>query len=81
MASDIAIVRKVFQLPSWYIPSNSEVTRLASYLKSENSEDEARWARFLDCSAFCNEEDCFFCGEIESVFSKCKVKSPSARRE
>ena len=60
MASDISVVKKVFHLPVWYLPSVSEIARLIIYVKNENSFDEARWARSLDYSAFCNEEHCCF---------------------
>ena len=71
MASDSVTVKKVFKLPIWYIPSDTEIARLMSYIRSENSEDEARLARILDCSACCDEDDCYFCGEIEPVAAAC----------
>ena len=59
---EIKIVKRVFYLPTWYTPSITETARLFAYVLKENSESEARIARFLDCSAYCNEEDCFFAG-------------------
>ena len=65
------IVMRVFSLPIWYMPSTSEINRLFSYILNEDSESEARLARFLDCSAFCEGTDCFFCGLIRPVYSVC----------
>ena len=61
----------VFQIPSWYIPSRSEIVLLRLCIENESTEDEAKWARFLDCSAFCNEDERFFYSEIEPVYSAC----------
>ena len=40
MASDSATVKKVFKLPIWYIPSDTEIARLMSYIRSVNSEEK-----------------------------------------
>ena len=73
MASDmeVQIVKRVFSLPKWYIPSITETVRLFDYVLNRDSESDARIARFLDCSAFCNEDDCFFCGHVKPVFPEC----------
>lgn len=82
MASKLADIVRVFQLPDWYIPSMSEITRLSTYVEMESSDCEARWARYLDCAAFCNEEDCFFCGEIQPIsVSCCNSKLALPRRD
>ena len=73
MASDIErrIVMRVFSLPIWYMPSTSEINRLFSYILREDSESEARLARFLDCSAFFEGNDCFFRNLTRPVYSVC----------
>ena len=63
-------ILKAFNIPDWYFPSKTEIARLQEYLNNTESIEEARWARFLDCSAICDEDDCFFCNEIvQSVAS------------
>ena len=54
-------VRKVFIIPDWYEISKFEMDKLYAYLLEASSAEEANWFRFLDCSAFCREELCFFC--------------------
>ena len=73
MASDIEgrIVMRLFSVPIWYMKSISETNRLFSYILSEDAEREARLARFLDCSAFCEGNDCFFCNLTRPVYSVC----------
>ena len=57
------VVKRVFNIPTWYKFSDSELKKLYSYVKEASSIEEAQWFRFLDCAAFCNEDKCFFCGE------------------
>ena len=71
MAWDIErrIVMRMFSLPIWYMPSTSETNRLFSYILREDSESEAKLARFLDCTAFCGGNDCFFCNQTRPEYS------------
>ena len=57
------IVKRVFNIPDWYKFSEFELEKLFNYTKEASSAEEARWFRFLDCTAFCYEDKCFFCGE------------------
>ena len=54
------VVKRVFNIPTWYKFSDSELRKLYSYVKEASSIEEAQWFRFLDCAAFCNEDKCFF---------------------
>ena len=58
------IVKRVFSIPEWYEMSDFEMKKLISIIKEASTFQEAQWYRFLDCSAFCVEEKCFFCGEF-----------------
>lgn len=62
MADKVKRVKAVFQIPDWYEMSDFELKKLLSYVKEASSVQEARWYRFLDCTAFCYEDKCFFCG-------------------
>ena len=63
MADKIKMVKSVFQIPAWYEMSEFELNKLYSYIKEATCAQEAQWYRFLDCTAFCVEDKCFFCGE------------------
>ena len=54
-------VRKIFNIPDWYIMSDTEVKRLFRYILESTCPQEARLFRFLDCSAFCTVDTCYFC--------------------
>lgn len=62
MADVSKIVRRVFNIPDWYVMCESEKEKLFRYIQEANCAQEARLFRILDCSAFCVEEKCFFCG-------------------
>ena len=64
-------VRKLFGIPDWYIFSELELRRLSNYVSSSRSLREVIMARYLDCEAFCEGENCFFCGEIAPVMPAC----------
>ncbi|MEW8547233.1 MAG: hypothetical protein AB2693_27295 [Candidatus Thiodiazotropha sp.] len=64
MAEKIRIVKRVFNIPEWYQISEFELEKLVGYIKEAASVQEAQWYRFLDCTTFCIEEKCFFCGEF-----------------
>lgn len=66
------IIRRIFDIPSWYLPTESEINRLYDYVRTEGNINRAKVARVLDCSAFCQGKDCFFCSDIRPVFSYCK---------
>lgn len=61
MADRNIIVRDVFDIPNAYVMSLSEEKRLYAYILETTCKEEANWFRLLDCSAFCREEDCYFC--------------------
>ena len=73
-------VKKIFEIPVWYLPSETEINRLSKYVRDEGSVRRAKLARILDCSAFCPGTDCYFCMEIDSVFKMCcEAKTGVAR--
>lgn len=78
---ELQIVKRVFDLPKWYLPSPKETTRLFEYVLNEDTEGDARLARLLDCSAFCSEHDCFFCGQIKPVMTVCGESTFTIRRD
>ena len=63
LASREDIVRTIFGIPRWYKMSRKEETKLFGYLLDSANVFEALMCRILDCSAFCDEDSCFFCGE------------------
>lgn len=63
MADISRTVRVVYDIPDWYILSKEEESKLIGYLTEATCFQEARFFRFLDCSAFCVESQCFFCGD------------------
>lgn len=77
--ANMADIIRVFKLPDWYIPSVNEILRLARYIDTERSDNESRWARYLDCSAFCDENDCFFSVAVynQSLQHAAKIKRRS----
>lgn len=64
MADIATLVRRIFRIPVWYEMSDFEQEKLYKYIKEASCPQEARLYRMLDCSAFCVEEKCFFCGEF-----------------
>ena len=75
-----SLIQRIFEIPSWYIPSESELNRLYRYVRDEGSVRRAKVARTLDCSAFCEGIDCYFCSEIKAVFEKCCEKKTKCER-
>ena len=57
------LIRRVFQIPDWYVLSYVEEKRLYGYCKEACSIQQANLYRALDCSAMCNGELCYFCSE------------------
>lgn len=66
MADRVKIILKVFEIPSWYgkVMSQEEKTKLWNCIKEATCVEDARLNRVLDCSAYCVEEKCFFCGSF-----------------
>ena len=64
MADSIKAVKKVFEIPEWYEIKDVELRKLLDLIKEASCEQEARLFRMLDCSAFCDEENCYFCGDF-----------------
>lgn len=64
-------LRRIFGIPEWYIFSQQELQRLSGYVRDSQSLREVMLSRYLDCEAFCEGENCFFCGEIIPVFPVC----------
>ena len=64
MADLIKAVKKVFEIPEWYEIKDVELRKLLDLTKEGSCEQEARLFRMLDCSAFCDEENCYFCGDF-----------------
>ena len=73
-------VRRVFGIPEWYIFGEAELRRLSGYVLSSRSLREVLMARYLDCEAFCEGENCFFCGDIVPVFPSCCRARMSIKR-
>ena len=67
MADMIKLVRKIFAIPEWYPMSDSELKKLVQNITEATCPQEARLYRILDCSAYCNGKDCFFCVGIWCV--------------
>ena len=61
MGDLIKVVRKVFEIPEWYDISDVELRK--DLIKETSCAQETRLFRMLDCSAFCDEENCYFCGD------------------
>ena len=53
-----------FHFPEWYRMTQTEVDKLFSYILEASCAEEARLFRKLDCSAFCRELLCYFCGKF-----------------
>ena len=64
MADLIKVVKKVFEIPEWYEIKDVELRKLLDLIKEASCEQEARLFRMLDCSAFCDEENCYFCRDF-----------------
>ena len=69
------IVKEVFGIPEWYLLSEKEENKLFKYIINTRNEDEARLFRAMDCSAFCEEQFCYFCatywGDIQGQCVSC----------
>lgn len=69
------IVKEVFGIPEWYLLSEREENKLFKYIITTRNEDQARLFRAMDCSAFCDEQFCFFCaaymGDIQGQCPSC----------
>lgn len=68
-------VKLIFGTPESYAMSKFEEDKLFSYLLEATSPQEAHWLRFLDCTAFCREELCFFCS---GAAKKADTQNPSS---
>ena len=51
----------MFEIPEWYDISDVELRKLLDLVKEASC---ARLFRLLDCSTFCDEENCYFCGDF-----------------
>ncbi|MEW8544942.1 MAG: hypothetical protein AB2693_15560 [Candidatus Thiodiazotropha sp.] len=69
MSERLDIILQVFDIPKWYGPhmSKEEEQKLFRLIQEASCPQEARLFRKLDCSAFCVEEKCYFCGDFEKV--------------
>ena len=61
LATRAGIMRAIFGIPKGYILSKKEGTKLFRYSIEAEKVHEALMCRILDCSAFCDEEKCYFC--------------------
>lgn len=68
MADIEKIVRTVFEIPDLYQMPKGEKDKLYSYVIEATCAQEARLFRMLDCSAYCVEEQCFFCGNFSQQY-------------
>lgn len=73
-------IKKIFELPNWYLPSETEINKLFTYVRNEGNIRRAKSARSLDCSAFCPGTDCYFCMDIYPVFKCCAPKYQTMRQ-
>ena len=68
-------VKLFFGIPEWYILSDRAEAKLQKYLCEAPTHKDARMYRFLDCSAFCDEQFCYFCatyyGDIRQLCAPC----------
>lgn len=72
------ILKSIFGIPKWYVLSQNEESRLIKYFDEANdSVEQANVNRILDCSTICNEDDCFFCSEIQALCQPCSRVSTS----
>lgn len=74
--SKTSFVKAVFGIPDWYVLTGTEEEKLFKYICETRDYHEARLHRFLDCSAFCDDQFCFFCAayemhEIRKLCSSC----------
>ena len=74
-------VKWAFGIPNWYIFSENEFRRLSGYLYSNTTLRDALLERYLDCEAFCEGDECFFCSDIAPVFPQCCEKVVELIRE
>ena len=72
MSDRLSFILKVFQIPSWYgeIISKQEKKKLWNCIMEASNAKEARLFRVLDCSAFCIEKKCYFCGEFQMSYKQ-----------
>ena len=75
MAEKTLLVKEVFHIPDWYLLTEKEEDKLFRYIFEARDENEARLARFMDCTAICDEQYCFFCslycGDIQRPCTPC----------
>ena len=64
MEDKTLIVKEVFGIPEWYLLTEKEEDKLFKYIIKTRNEDEARLFRAMDCSAYCDEQFCFFLRSI-----------------
>ena len=70
------IVKEVFRIPEWYLMTEKEENKLFKYIMdTQGNENQARLFRAMDCSAFCDEQYCYFCaaswGDIQRQCASC----------
>ena len=72
MAEKLSLILKAFKIPQWYgdIMCQEEKEKLWNCIKEATCAKDARFLRVLDCSAYCVEGKCYFCGE----FAKQKIE-------
>ena len=67
MSERVDVILDIFKIPKWYgkIMSKFEEEKLFKLIEEASCAADARLYRMLDCSAFCNERRCYFCGNFE----------------
>ena len=72
MADRITFILEVFDIPKWYgkIMSKCEEEKLSKLIRESSCHADARLHRMLDCSAFCIEDKCYFCGKHKRNIKK-----------
>ncbi len=74
------MVRTFYRIPDWYVIPAAEESRLYTYFVTSKNLCEAKFARLLDCSAFCTGKDCFFCSDLTPM-PTCRVHMRQARMD
>lgn len=67
------LVKTFFSIPHWYVLSEYEEDKLFDIIVRDRPTtfEEAHYIRFLNCSAFCREEFCYFCSRTVVMCQKC----------
>ena len=58
-------LRVIFRIPDYYVIHETEFKRPVDIAFQAETQSDGRWYRFLDCSAFCREIDCYFCSNYD----------------